>query len=241
MNKTKLAIPKESGVPMFSLLFDILMLLTFLVYIQYANGKMGIVATTPASGSNGMYIFFSFLCFSVPIFMFLCTICFAKKNPYFLLLPLAITPISYLLYELYSLVNGDGGFVIRQWYKVVSSIYIFIVFYLMLKGTGTKMKRILIISCLVLIGIAVGMTAAEVGPFTEKIPAFLDNEQYYPATTIIYMSSLLQYVCYLAAVVSLGVAFTPGGVYKQKQSRSFFALRNMDRIHEINRTHGMRR
>lgn len=237
MQSKGLAIPKESGLPMFSLLFQLIMFMTFIVYIQYANGQMGIAFTSPASGDNAFYIFFSFLGFTVPILLFVFTICFAKKNLKMLLLPITITPISYLLYELYSIVNQDPMFIVRQWYKVFSSFVVLILFYFTVNRPLIKSKLPIVLSTLGVIIISAVMTVAEVGPFVEKIPSFIADGKYYGTTTILYMSALLQFISYHASILFLGLALSEDGRFKKKSSRKFVVLKNMDKIHAINRGH----
>lgn len=216
--------------------FSFLMFLTFIIYLEGIDAKVGIGYTVPFYGDNAFIIFFNFLSISVPIAMFLFTILYAKQKLEYLVLPISLTPFSYLLYEIYSLLQNDGGFILRQWYKILASVILLVLFILTINKRKLKTKYPLVIFCLLLIVSSIVMTACKVGPFIYIQPSFIYQGQFYEEHISYYYSALFQFLSYVLSIFFLAVALRPADQPEKVKKRSRFTLlHNLDKIQAMNK------
>ncbi|MDO5519922.1 MAG: hypothetical protein Q4G58_05470 [bacterium] len=231
MNNLK--IPKESSLHIMTCSFSFAMFLTCIIYLEGIDGKVGLGYTTPVIGDNAFIIFFNFLSITVPITLFLFTIVYAKQKIEYLVLPIALTPISYVLYEIYSIIQSDALFIVRQWFKVGSSVLLLVLFILTINKRKLKTKYPLEIACVLLIVASIIMTICKVGPYVYVQPSFIYQSKFYEEHVIYYISALVQFICYVASILFLALALKPDG-YKTVETRRFTRLKNLDKIQAIN-------
>lgn len=234
MNTLKVA--KHSSLHTLSCTFSFIMFLTFIIYLEAIDGKLGFGYTVPIFGENAFIIFFNLLSFAVPITMLIFCIVYAKNKLEFMVFPYALTPFSYLLYEIYSITQSDGFFILRQWYKVGASVLLLVMFILTINKRIFKTKNPMVLTCMILIVSSIVMTLCNVGPFVYIQPSFIYQSQFYDKHVVVYIAALVQYLSYVGSILCLTLSLKPADeADKEKEDKRFKVMKNLDRIQALSR------